>query len=81
MSTSTKKVTKRLVDSAKTDSKRVHITPRSGGWAVRKEGNIQAHKVVTSKKSAIEIAKKLVQDGKGSEVIIHAKDGQFRVAK
>ena len=81
MTTDTNKVNKRLVESASTDSKRVHITPRPSGWAVRKEGNIQAYKVVATQKMAIDIAKEIVRKGKGTEVIVHARNGKFRVAR
>ena len=81
MTTKTKKVNKRLIISAKTNSKRIHITPRTKGWAVRKEGNIQASTVVNTQKQAIEIAKEYVKKGNGTIVIVHSKNGKFRAAR
>ncbi len=76
-----KKVTKRLVKSAKTNDKRVHITPRSTGWAVRKEGSLHPFKVVRTQKEAIEVAKDKVRSGLATKVVIHTKSGKFRIAK
>lgn len=81
MTTKTKKVQKRLVKSAKTDSRRVHITPRTNGWAIRKEGNLQASKVVNTQKVAVEVAKTWVKSGKATSVIIHGRNGKFRAAR
>jgi len=77
----TKKVQRRLVESAKTNSKRVHITPRANGWAVRREGNLQASKVMKSQKAAVEVAKTWVKSGTASTVIIHGRNGKFRAAR
>ncbi|MBT8233551.1 MAG: DUF2188 domain-containing protein [Saprospiraceae bacterium] len=81
MTTKTKKVQKRLINSAKTNSRRVHITPRQNGWAVRKEGNLQASRILTTQKLAIEIAKEWVDEGNASAVIIHGRNGKFRAAR
>lgn len=72
------KVRKSLRTAAKTDSRRVHITPRSRGWAVRKEGNLHASKVVKTQKEAIEIGRKWIAEGKSSAIVIHNRSGQFR---
>jgi len=81
MTVSTRKVNQRLKISAKTDSKRVHITRRLNGWAVRKEGNLQASKVASTQKEALVYAKKLVKSGRATTIIVHNKDGKFRTAK
>lgn len=81
LTTKTKNVQKRLVKSARTDSKRVHITPRTNGWAIRREGNLQASKVVSTQKAAVEAAKIWVDSGKASSVIIHGRNGKFRAVK
>lgn len=80
MSTKSKKVKIRVAKSAKTNSKRVHITPRSDRWAVRKEGNSSASKVVRTQKEAVQIGRKWVKEGKSSSVIVHDKQGRFRKA-
>lgn len=81
MTAKTKRVQQRLINSAKTNSKRVHITPRQNGWAVRKEGNLQATRVLTTQKLAIEFAKEWVNEGTASTVIVHTRNGKFRSAK
>lgn len=81
MTQRTERVQKRLVKSAKTNSNRVHITPRPNGWAIRKESNLQASKVFTTLKAAIDFAKAWVQTGKASSVIVHRRNGTFRTAK
>lgn len=81
MTTKTQNVLKRLVRSAKTNSKRVHITPRDNGWALRKEGNIHATKIVDTQQKAIAIAKLLLKKGEASAIIVHSKNGNFRAAK
>ena len=81
MTVKIKNVQKRLVKSAKTNSNRVHITPRTNGWAVRREGNLQASKVVKSQRAAVEVAKAWVKSGTASTVIIHSRNGKFRAAR
>lgn len=81
MTLKTKKVRRRLVESAKTNSKRVHITPRPNGWAIRKEGNIQASRIVGTQRAAIAYAKVWVESGTASAVIVHSKNGKFRSTK
>lgn len=78
MAVSSKKVKRQLSVAARTNSNRVHITPRSNGWAVRKEGNLQASRIVSTQKEAIKLGKKWVAEGKSSLVIVHNKKGQFR---
>lgn len=80
MTSKTKSVSKRMVLSASSNQKRVHITPRTSGWAIRKEGNFQASKVVSTQKEALKLAKVWVNDGTASKVIIHSKSGKFRIA-
>jgi len=80
MTAKIKRVQKRLIESAKTNSKRVHITPRLNGWAVRREGNIHAYKVLNSQEKAIEIAMNWVNEGNASAVIIHDRNGTYRAA-
>jgi len=50
---------------------------RSEGWAVRKEGNLQATRVVRTQAEAISIGRKWVKQGKSSFVIVHDKKGNF----
>lgn len=77
MTAKARRLQERLVQSAGSNSNRVHITPRPNGWAVRKEGNLQASKVVTTQEQAIEFAKGWVESGKASSVIVHRKDGKY----
>lgn len=81
MTTKTSQLSKRLINSARTDSKRIHITPRLNGWAIRKEGSLRALKVVSDQYKAIEIAQTYVENGLVSKIIVHSKNGEFRTAK
>ncbi|MEX0810883.1 MAG: DUF2188 domain-containing protein [Chitinophagales bacterium] len=81
MTVKTKRVNKRLIKSARTDSKRIHITPRTNGWAVRKEGNFHATRVLETQQKAIDFAEKWVKSGNASSIIVHTKDGNFRTSK
>jgi len=76
-----RRVSKRLIEAAKTDNKRVHITPRISGWAVRKEGNAKPFKITRTRQEAIELAREYVKNGRASIVVIHTKKGQFRTTK
>lgn len=67
-----------MINAAKTNSRRVHITWRAEGWAVRKEGNIKASRVTKTQNEAIALGKKWVKEGKSTKVIVHNKNGQFR---
>ncbi len=78
LTTKTKKVHARLVESATTNSKRVHITPRINGWAVRKEANLYPTKILDTPEEAILIAANWVKSGLATSVIFHEKDGGFR---
>jgi len=69
------------MDSARTNSRRVHITPRQNGWAIRKEGNLQASRVLRTQKEAVDLAKEWVKSGNASAVIVHSKNGKFRAAR
>ncbi len=68
----------KIVASAKPDPSKVHVLPRSGGWAVKREGAKKAIRVVKSKTRAGDIAHKMVEEGKFSSVVIHRKDGTFQ---
>lgn len=81
MTVKTKSVSKRLTRSAATNDNRIHITPRITGWAIRKEGNIVASKIVGTQKRAIEIARVWVNCGKASKIVVHSKNGKFREAR
>jgi hypothetical protein len=44
--------------SASHSSKRIHVISRNGAWAVKKEGNLKASKVYSTKAAAIKGAKR-----------------------
>lgn len=65
----------KIARSAKTNTRRIHITSRSNGWAVRKEGN-KIHTIVKrTQREAIEYARNLVKLGQGSKVVVHRSNG------
>src|SRR5437588_840726 len=55
--------------------KNVHVVPRNGGWAVRKEGNSRASSVHDTKREAVERAREMARN-QSSELIIHRSDGR-----
>ena len=68
----------RLQKAAETNSKRIHVTSRESGWAVKREGNKKASRLYSTQKSAISEARNLVKSGKASKVIIHNSKGKIR---
>ncbi len=56
-------------------AERYHITKRGDGWALKKEGNLKATKVYSSREEATKSAQKYRT--MGSDVIIHNIDGSI----
>lgn len=56
-------------------SDRIHVISRESGWAVKREGRSKASRVHRTKESAVKDARR--QKEKGSDVIIHNKDGSI----
>ena len=57
-------------------SKRVHVTPQDDGWNVKKENDVKASKVFTSKYGAIRHAHKLAESAQAA-MVVHDKDGRI----
>jgi hypothetical protein len=55
---------------------RVHIIYRGDGWAVKKEGTARAYKILKTQSEAIRFAKRNYV--RGTEIIVHRKDGSIR---
>lgn len=55
-----------------------HVTKRPTGWAYKKEGADKATGVVKTQKLAEKLAKVLVENQGGGEVVIHGLDGKIR---
>ncbi len=59
-------------------NKNVHITPRpDGGWQVKTAGAGRAAKVTDTQQQAIDAGRKMAGN-RGSELVIHGKDGKIR---
>jgi hypothetical protein len=58
-------------------SKNQHVVPRSGGWAVRGEGNRQLTSTHRTQGAAIDRATSIARR-EHSEVVIHRPNGQIR---
>lgn len=57
--------------------KDIHVVPRPGGWAVKKEGAQRASIVTDTKAAALKIARDQAKRT-GVEVVDHRKDGRIR---
>ncbi|MBU1142565.1 MAG: DUF2188 domain-containing protein [Firmicutes bacterium] len=57
--------------------KNQHVTPHSGGWQVKGEGNQKATVVTNTQKEAISIARDIAKNQQ-SELVIHNREGQIR---
>ena len=58
-------------------SKNVHVVPRAGQWAVKKEGNQRASSIHRTQGEAIDAAKEAAMREQ-SELVIHRPNGQIR---
>lgn len=57
--------------------KNVHVIPRQGQWAVKKEGNQRATSIHSTQRDAIDTARGAAKAEK-SELVIHNRNGQIR---
>jgi uncharacterized protein YdaT len=57
--------------------KNVHVVPKDGNWAVRKESSKRVSKVTKTQKEAIQLGKEQAKRN-GSELLIHGKNGRIR---
>ena len=62
---------------ARTYSERVHVIPQKGRWSVQVEGAERAHKILDSKKGAIDYAKSATAGRFTRDLIVHNKDGKI----
>ena len=58
-------------------TKNVHVVPKDGQWAVKREKANRSTRVVDTQKEAISIARELAKNSE-SEMFIHRKDGTIR---
>src|SRR5258708_1343891 len=57
--------------------KSIHVVPREGAWAVRREGNERATSVHSTQVEAREAATRIAKRER-TEVVIHGLDGRIR---
>lgn len=57
--------------------KNVHVVPRSGGWAVRREGAERASTVTRTQQQAINAARRIARREHG-ELVVHGENGRIR---
>lgn len=55
----------------------VHVTPHKNGWQVKTGGSTKAHRVVSTQKQAIDVAK-IVAKNQQTDTKIHGRDGRIR---
>lgn len=58
-------------------AKNIHVVPRGGEWAVRRDGNQRATSVHRTQAGAIEKARQIAINER-SEIVIHRADGRIR---
>lgn len=58
-------------------AKNIHVVPRDGEWAVRREGNERVTSTHNTQAKAIEKAREIAKNQR-SEVVIHRADGRVR---
>ncbi len=58
-------------------TKNVHVVPKDGQWAVKREKASKPTRVVGTQKEAIDIARELAKSSE-SEMFIHRRDGTIR---
>ena len=54
-----------------------HVVPRSGRWAVKREGNSKASSLHATQAAAIKEGRRIAQNERG-ELFIHGRNGQIR---
>ena len=57
--------------------KNVHVVPREGQWAVKKEGNQRTTSIHRTQSNAIDTAREAARAEK-SELVIHDRNGRIR---
>lgn len=71
-----KKIWNVMMPKRNTPIKRIHVTSRSKGWAVKKEGLSKASKIYKTKASAVNGARRL--RSKGLDIVVHKRDGTIQ---
>jgi hypothetical protein len=51
-----------------------HVVPYRGKWAVKGDGNKRVSRIVLTRRTAIEIARRIARN-QGSDVVIHGSNG------
>lgn len=54
-----------------------HVMPRDGHWVVKGEGNRRVTRVATTRRQALQIARRIARN-QGTDVVIHDRDGSAR---
>lgn len=54
-----------------------HVVPRESGWAVKGAGSTRATRVFPTQREAIDAGREIARR-KGSELLIHGRDGRIR---
>lgn len=53
---------------------RIHVISNNNKWSVKREGASRTYRVYGKKNEAIKVGKSLAE-AKGSELVVHARDG------
>ena len=55
----------------------VHVIPRDGQWAVKREGGKPA-RVFSTQREAIKSARVIAREGISGQLVVHGRNGQIR---
>ena len=58
--------------------KKVHVVPRSNGWAVQREGASRASSVHATKAEAVQAGRAAAQSSGLGQLLIHGQDGRIQ---
>lgn len=67
--------------AARTVERRYRVLPKTGGWAVKRQGASRATRIFANKAEAVAFARALVRNRPSSELIIYRKDGSIAERK
>lgn len=56
-----------------------HVVPMNGEWAVKKEGSAKSAGVYETQAEAIKAAHEIVRRSSAGQIVVHRRNGSFRI--